>query len=125
MEGQEDIFVAILDNFNEVYSAEPCEGISECLQNIQPKVTLEMNSALMVQVSDAEIKMVVDSLGATKALGPDGLNGLFYQNHWEIVKEEVCKAVKGFFQGENFPTEINETEVALDQKLHSLNPFTN
>lgn len=93
-------------------------------------MTLEMNSALMVQVSDAEIKMVVDSLGATKALGLDGLNGLFYQNHWEIVKEEVCRAVKGFFQGENFPTEINETEVALAPKvalpesIHQLRPIS-
>lgn len=89
-----------------------------------------MNAALMLPVSETEIKKAVDSLGATKAPRPDGLNGLFYQNHWEIVKDDVCVAVKDFFRGGDFPEEINETvvtlapKVALPESIHQLRPIS-
>lgn len=44
-----------------------------------------MNERLMSPVSDEEIKLAVFDLGALKAPSPDGLNGLFYQNHWETI----------------------------------------
>lgn len=130
VEGQEDIFRAILDHFSEVYAAEECVGIAECLQTVQPKVSQEMNKSLMAQVTDVEIKKAVDSLGASKAPGLDGLNEMFYQNHWEVVKEEVCEAIKEFFRGEEFPVEINETvvalapKVALPESIHQLRPIS-
>lgn len=40
-----------------------------------------MNAKLMEVVTDLEIKKVVNSVGPTKALGPDGFNDLFYQKH--------------------------------------------
>lgn len=38
-------------------------------------------------------------MDALKALGPDSYSGLFFQRYWETIKEDVCMAVKGFFQG--------------------------
>lgn len=130
VEGQEDIFREILDHFSEVYVAEECVGIAECLQTVQPKVSQEMNKSLMAQVTDVEIKKAVDSLGASKAPGPDGLNEMFYQNHWEVAKEEVSEAIKEFFRGAEFPVEINETvvalapKVALPESIHQLRPIS-
>lgn len=105
-------------------------GIAECLQTVQPKVSQEMNKSLMAQVTDVEIKKAVDSLGASKAPGPDGLNEMFYQNHWEVAKEEVSEAIKEFFRGAEFPVEINETvvalapKVALPESIHQLRPIS-
>lgn len=127
VEGQEEIFGAVLDHFSEVYKAEECVGIKEA---IQPKFSGRMNEELLAQITDSEIKAAVDSLGASKAPGPDGLNGMFYQNHWDVVKGDVCQAVKEFFKGGNLPKEINETVVALAPKvaqpesIHQLRPIS-
>lgn len=77
-----------------------------------------MNDSLTSPISDFEIKAVVDSMGATKAPSPDGVNGMFFQKNWEVVGREVCAAVHRFFF--NFgvhPGEINETMVALIPKV--------
>ncbi|XP_039173475.1 uncharacterized protein LOC120295926 [Eucalyptus grandis] len=42
-------------------------------------------------------KLVQYQLGASKAPGPDGLNGLFYQQHWNIIKTTIIKTVQDFF----------------------------
>lgn len=52
-----------------------------------------------------------------KALGPDGLNGMFYQKHWDVVKGDVCLAVINFFQHGVLPLEVNETVVTLIPKI--------
>ncbi|XP_057418021.1 uncharacterized protein LOC130712200 [Lotus japonicus] len=74
---------------------------------------------LLLEVSDAEIAEAVNELGGLKAPGPDGLNGLFFKNHWETVKGSVCAAVRDFFLTGNLSSEINETIVALIPKVDS------
>lgn len=76
-----------------------------------------MNEALMQSVSELEIKKTVDNLGALKAPSPDGLNGMFYQKHWDVIKGYVCLAVTNFFQHGVLPLEVNETVVTLIPKI--------
>lgn len=54
-------------------------------------------------------------MGALKALDPDGLNGLFYNNQWETMKQQVCIATRSFFEEGIFPTKVNV--VALVPKV--------
>ena len=56
-----------------------------------------MEVELEKEVNEEEIMKLVFELGAMKALGPDGFNGIFYQKYWEVVKESVVKTVKSFF----------------------------
>lgn len=76
-----------------------------------------MNDNLMLPVTDAEIKKGVFDTGALKALGMDELNGLFYQNHWKIIKHDICTAVKDFFVDGSLPAKLNETTIALVPKV--------
>jgi len=50
--------------------------LDQCTQVVNE----EMNDSLIKLVSREEVKEAVFQMGATKALGPDGLNGLFYQS---------------------------------------------
>nr|XP_025679206.1 uncharacterized protein LOC112779177 [Arachis hypogaea] len=54
---------------------------------------------------EKEIEEAVFSMSSLKAPGPDGLNGLFYQSHWNTIKKEVCAVVKSFFKEGIMPEE--------------------
>ncbi|XVF12220.1 hypothetical protein REPUB_Repub08aG0096000 [Reevesia pubescens] len=56
-----------------------------------------MNEALCKDISNEEIKIAVFSLGAHKALGPDGFPGLFFHSFWNLIKKDVCAMVHDFF----------------------------
>ncbi|CAL9030237.1 unnamed protein product [Prunus brigantina] len=75
-------------------------------------------------VSDEEIKEVAFQLGASKAPGPDGFSGIFYHNYWEIIREDLCKMVKAFFQGEFSVHCLNMTEIALIPKVPNTEAVT-
>ncbi|XP_072074220.1 uncharacterized protein [Arachis hypogaea] len=76
-----------------------------------------MNDELMAKISDEEIKEAAFSMGGLKAPGPDGLNGLFFQHHWDILSKEVCGVVKQIFEDGNIPEGLGETTVVLIPKV--------
>lgn len=117
VEGQEGITEAILKHYGEVYNSDPCPVGIEFFQHMPVLVSPEMNDTLLLPFSDLDVKFAVDSLGASKAPGPDGFNGLFYQKNWESIKKEVCSAVLGFFSNGTIPLELNETLVSLVPKI--------
>lgn len=64
-------------------------------------------SRLTKPYNKLEIEEVVHSLGALKAPGPDGLQALFFQKNWDLVKDDVTKAVTQALEGKGLP-EKNE-----------------
>lgn len=97
MEGRQNIFDHILQHFSHIYQSD-AQGVDlEVLRVIPSKISKPMNAMLLGPVSEGEIKEEVNNLGSLKAPGPDGLNGSFFQNHWDTVKNEVVKAVLDFF----------------------------
>jgi len=56
-------------------------------------------------------------MGATKALGPDGMNGLFYQKHWNLLQEYIFRAVQEFFTTGNLSASLNKTSITLIPKV--------
>lgn len=56
-------------------------------------------------------------MGATKALGPDGLTGLFYQNHWHLISDDIFSMVQSFLSQGTFESELNRTHITLIPKV--------
>lgn len=96
MEGQIGIFQLITNHFNQVYASDNPSLEEECIQSVTCKVSIQMNEALNQPISNFEIKTAVDNIGDLKALGPDGLNGLFFQKNWDTIGSSVCRAVMLF-----------------------------
>jgi hypothetical protein len=42
---------------------------------------------------------------------------LFYQTHWEFFKEEICMAVRGFFEGDSIPEGLCDSVIVLIPKV--------
>ncbi|KAJ1417306.1 Zinc finger, CCHC-type [Sesbania bispinosa] len=116
MEGQEAMEELILAHFQQIYKSDGAINFKECEEVIQKNVTDDLNTKLLRPVSEEEVKLAVFSMDALKAPGPDSLNGLFYQNHWEDLKNDVFAVVADFFNTGALNDELNETLVALVPK---------
>ncbi|KAJ1417307.1 Zinc knuckle CX2CX4HX4C [Sesbania bispinosa] len=107
MEGQEAMEELILAHFQQIYKSDGAINFKECEEVIQKKVTDDLNTKLLRPVSEEEVKLAIFSMDALKAPGPDSLNGLFYQDHWEDLKNDVFVVVADFFNTGALNDELN------------------
>lgn len=97
LEDEDEIMRAFVKFYEDLFSStRNCEW-EEVLSYMPRLVSAEDNLLLIKEVTDEKIEKAVFMLGALKEPGPDGLSGLFFQKFREIDKDDVCKAVKGFF----------------------------
>ncbi|KAL6145048.1 hypothetical protein ACLB2K_055736 [Fragaria x ananassa] len=64
-----------------------------------------------------KILEAVKSIGPLKAPGPDGLHAIFYQKHWEEVKQVMIPLIKNFFMNNFDLKDLNHTNIALIPKV--------
>ena len=55
-----------------------------------------------------------------KALGSYGFGKSFFQDHWAIIKDQLCFAVKDFFNSGQLLKELNHTSIDLISKVDNL-----
>jgi hypothetical protein len=68
-----------------------------------------MNGELLKEYTDQEIGDALFQIGPLKAPGPDGFPARFFQRNWGIIKEEVIRAVKHFFETGIIPTSTKQS----------------
>ncbi|KAJ0935111.1 putative RNA-directed DNA polymerase [Helianthus annuus] len=84
---------------------------------------LDSNAAAFMirQVTREEVKSAMFSIGENKAPGPDGYTSAFFKNSWEIVGDEVTKAILEFSNNGKLLQQINHTIIALVPKVANPN----
>jgi hypothetical protein len=109
----EDAFVRF---YKDLFTTASTKNMETCTAAIDRKVTTLMNNNLLAEFTNEEVKNALDQMAPTKALGPDGFTGGFYQQHWDIVGREVCEAALYFFENAYMDESINSTNIALIPK---------
>ena len=71
---------------------------------------------LTAPVTPADVKQEVFALPANKTPGPDGYSGEFYRKTWDIIGEDVTRAVLEFFRSGKLLKQWNCTAVSLIPK---------
>jgi hypothetical protein len=116
-ESLEDIQVAFVDYFSNLFKAGPTIDIETCIQPITPKVTEEMNGALLEIFTKEEVGVALKQMGPLKTPGPDGLPAGFFQNHWVHLGDEVSQAIVDTLNLGVMPPAWNMTNIALIPKV--------
>lgn len=110
---------AIQDHFSKLYAIPPSREFEDVLSLMNPIVSDEVNTALTKPVCMEEVQRVAFQMGPLKAPGSDGFPGLFYQEYWDVVGEDVFAAIKEFFQKGQILREMNHTNVVLIPKVNN------
>ena len=104
------------DYFMNIFKASTCDRIVECLSTVNREITEDMLELLSKPYSSEEVKAALFQMGPTKALGPNGMNALFYKKFWHIVSHEVTDAVLDFLYTGHMVSDINYTHIVLIPK---------
>ena len=110
----------ILDTFLTYYqqlfsSSNPAVSVADL--NIIPQiVTKDMNQILSSDFHAWEVELALKHMAPLKALGPDGMPLLFYQNFWELVSGDVIHDILCFLNSSSLPKSLNHTFITLIPK---------
>ncbi|KAL6222512.1 hypothetical protein ACLB2K_005904 [Fragaria x ananassa] len=100
------------------------EAHNAVLRTIQPRVTAEMNQALLNPYTVEEVKEALFQMHPSKASGPDGMSPFFYQKYWDLVDVQVSNAVISFLSTKDMPHDLNFTHVVLIPKEKEVQNMT-
>lgn len=92
--------------FSGLFTSEEHQVDPELLNCIPNVVTTEQNSSLCAIPNSLEIHKAVCSLNSSSSPGPDGFSVAFFTSVWDIIAQDFCEAVKGFFQGYPLPRQL-------------------
>lgn len=87
------------------------------LQGLSRKVTEETNGQLEDPFTLEEIATALSQMCPTKALGPDGLPTVYFQKHWQSVREGVVTTCLLILNEQGNPALINHIYLALVPKI--------
>ncbi len=103
--------------FQNLFSTSNPTGIAKVTDGIDYIITPDMNSQLLSDFSEEEIKAVLFQMHPTKAPGPDGMSALFFQKYWHIVGNDVLTAVLDCLRSGHILKSLNSTNIALIPKV--------
>ncbi|WMV30196.1 hypothetical protein MTR67_023581 [Solanum verrucosum] len=113
VEGDENIAKAACDHFQNKFTGTEQPINEDILQHIPRMVTPEQNMTLQAMPTSEELQQVVFSMNPNSAPGPDGFSGKFFQNCWDIIKEDILNAVHAFFCGYFIPKFISHASLEI------------
>lgn len=76
-----------------------------------------MNNSLIWPISSSEVKTTLFDMPPSKAPGYDCMTTGFFQKYWDIVGEDVCRAVQSFFHSGQMLGSLNRTQIVLIPKV--------
>ncbi|KAK4848534.1 hypothetical protein QYF36_014292 [Acer negundo] len=78
-----------------------------------------MLSNLNSEVSKEEVRSALFGIGGLKTPSSDGFPTIFFQNQWSVCRKDVVILIVDSFKSGTFPTNINQTLIALIPKVPS------
>ncbi|GKV27974.1 hypothetical protein SLEP1_g37084 [Rubroshorea leprosula] len=105
------------DYFSTLFSSSQPTAIHRVTCCLQPCVSIQDNELLLHDFTKNDITQALFQMHPSKAPGPDGLSPAFFQQFWNIVKEDVVRPCLQFLNhGGALPQDLNFTHIVLIPK---------
>ncbi|XP_026428874.1 uncharacterized protein LOC113324799 [Papaver somniferum] len=88
-------------------------------------ISVEESNAMDMIPSPEEIKQAVFDLSADSAPGPDGFSGCFYRHCWDIIHDDLSKAIIHCWNAGSIPNGVNSSFIILLAKVRGANTLRN
>ncbi|VFQ66033.1 unnamed protein product [Cuscuta campestris] len=119
-----EILEAATHYYADLYSHHPTTNMEAILQHIPCTITEAQNTALCRLPSIEEVKNAVWLLDQNSCAGPDGFNGTFYRQTWDIIQADICSAIQESFLGIIPPKAMRKSNMVLIPKKDSPTTFS-
>lgn len=102
---------------------------NQLLWDCFPMIEADAYETLTRPFSACEVQAALKDMKPYKAPGPDGLQPLFFQRFWNIVKSNVVRLVQEVLEGKEFPSGLNNAflvlipKVDVPQRAHQFRPI--
>ena len=110
----------LLQHFKQSYGRTTTTNADHILEEIRtlpiPQISNQQNLALTTLVTNEEIEFSIFQLGSFKSPGPDGILAFFYQEYWDLVKNDIFNYVQAFFHTCSLLKTLNQTFITLIPK---------
>lgn len=113
---EQDLGRVAKNYFKKLYASENLGYQIEELEEIPPSLTQRQCEELMAPISEEEVKQAVFAMNPSKCPAPDGMNGFFFQQFWEVIKRKPMEMVADFFRSGILYLELNRTNICLIPK---------
>ena len=90
--------------------------IVQCLEDLEAKVSDDMNFFLACPFNALEVKEANFQMGALKSLGPDDLLAVFYQKCWNIMGPNLTTVVLNILNNGDLIDDINQAKSPENMK---------
>ncbi|XP_026443168.1 uncharacterized protein LOC113343060 [Papaver somniferum] len=88
-------------------------------------IYVEESNAMDMIPSPEEIKQAVFDLSADSAPGPDGFSGCFYRHCWDIIHDDLTKAIIHCWNAGRIPNGVNSSFIILLAKSARISVILN
>ncbi|XP_026399700.1 uncharacterized protein LOC113295583 [Papaver somniferum] len=88
-------------------------------------ISVEESNAMDMIPSPEEIKQAVFDLSADSAPGPDGFSGCFYRHCWDIIHDDLTKAIIHCWNAGSIPNGVNSSFIILLAKSARISVILN
>eukprot|EP00253_Pinus_taeda_P024611 PITA_24611 len=89
---------------------------SELLQYLPKGITQGINESLNREIEEEEIRKAIWTLQPDKSPGPDGFPINFYRDHWQLIKKDLEKMLRGIQRKGKMGGFTNSTFLSLIPK---------
>jgi hypothetical protein len=107
----------VKDYFGTLFTREVLDVEDGVLNDVDRRVTNEMNQALLEPFTREEVKKALFSIGDLKAPGPDGLHAIFFKRFWNFVEDDLVEEVLGAINNATIPMGWNDTTIVMIPKV--------